>query len=101
MSSSRSASIRFQSVLDRFFVLFPFFTVCLSERDDANRLSRTLCERYKGNAAPNHPNSKPSLLTIVLIGIGPDKKSAAEHFLRIGEIEAVFPDIAPVLSRVP
>ena len=100
MSSSRSESIRFQSVLDRFFVLFPLFMICLSQRDDTDCTPRAFCERYKGNTAPNHPNSNPSLLAVVFSSVGTNKKNATEHFFRLGEVEPVFSDVGPVLALV-
>jgi hypothetical protein len=75
--------------------------ICLSQRDDADPVCWAFCERYKGNAALNHPNSNPSPLAIVLSRIGSNKKSATEHFFRLGEMESVFPDIGPVLGLVP
>jgi hypothetical protein len=56
--------------------------ICLSQRDDADRIVGAFCERYKGNAAPNHPNSNPSILAVVFSRIGANKKNAAEHFFR-------------------
>jgi hypothetical protein len=75
--------------------------ICLPQRDDADRTLRAFCERNKSNAAPGHPNSNPSLLAIVLSRIGPNEKGAAKHLLRVGEVEAVFSDVGPVLGLVP
>src|SRR5689334_19228012 len=101
MSLSRSASIRLQSVLDRFFVFFPFFMICLSQRDDANGILRELSERDKGYPPPNHANPKPSLLAIILTRVGANQKHAAEHFFRLREVEPMLPDIGAVLGFVP
>src|SRR6266567_830624 len=101
MSSSRMASIRFQSVLDRLFVFFPLFMICLSQGDDADRIVWAFHECHKGDAALNHPNSNPSLLTIVFTSVGTSQKSASEHFFRFGEMEPVFSDVGAVLAVVP
>src|SRR5580704_2231064 len=66
-----------------------------------NRVLRALCEGYKGNATANHPNSKPSLLVVILTGVGTDNQQATEHLFRIGEIEAVFANGRAVLRLVP
>jgi hypothetical protein len=58
-------------------------------------------ERYDGDAALNHTDAQPSLLTIVIIRVGPNHKNAAEHFIRLGEIEAVLADVRAVLDLVP
>src|SRR5579862_774163 len=93
MSSSRMASMRFQSVLDCLFVFFSLFMIGLSERDDADRVVRKFNECYKGNAAPNHPDSNPALLFIVLAIVGVGKESASKHFFRLGEVKPVFSNI--------
>jgi hypothetical protein len=67
--------------------------ICLSQRDDADGIVREFSERYKGDAAPNHPNPDPSLLAIVLTRVGTNKKEAAKHLFRLGEVEAVLPDV--------
>src|SRR5271165_3613653 len=98
MSSSLRESIRFQSVLERFFVFFPLGMIGLSQRDDANGVVQRLSERYKGAAAFSHSNPDPSLFAIVLPHIGTNEKKAAEHLLRVGEMEPVFADVDPVLG---
>src|ERR1017187_652194 len=50
ISESRSASTRFQLVLDRFFVLFAFTMGCLSKRDDTNGLGSTFRKDHDGFA---------------------------------------------------
>src|SRR5580692_472796 len=93
--------MRFQSVLDCLLVLFTLFMICLSQRDDADRIVRSFRERYKGNAIPHHPNCNPSLLAIFLARIGTNKKSATEHLFRLGEVESMLSDVGPILDLVP
>src|ERR1039458_3782332 len=101
MSSSRSESIRFQSVLERFFVFFPLFMICRSQRDDADGIVRRLSERHKGAPPLNHPYSDPSLLAIILTHVGTDQENAAKHLFRVGEVEAMFTDVGTVLELGP
>jgi hypothetical protein len=95
------ASIRFQSVLDRRFVFFPFFMICLPQRNDSDSILRAFRERDKCHATLNHPNAYPSLLAIVLTRVGMNEESAAEHFFRIGEMKPMFLDILPILPFIP
>jgi len=64
--------------------------VCLSQRDDADRILRAFCERYNRNVALNRPNSNPSFFPIVFTRVGTNKKSASEHLFRLGEMESVL-----------
>src|SRR5260370_26665417 len=101
MSSSRIASMRFQSVLDGIFVFFPLFMVCLSKRDDANVVWRQFSKRHHRNPAPDHPKSRPPLLAIVLTRIRADKKRTPKHLLRPAEIETMLSQIGPCFGFVP
>src|ERR1700733_5969422 len=100
MSSSRIASMRFQSVLDCVFVFFPLFMICLPQRDDADYIVRAWRECYKGDAALNRANPDPSSFAIVLTGVGTNEKKTAEHFFRLREVDAVLPDIGSILGFV-
>jgi hypothetical protein len=75
--------------------------ICLPQPDDADRVRRAFCKCNKRNAAASHPNSNPSRFAIVLRRIGVNKKHTAEHLLCVSEVEAVFPDVGPVLGLVP
>src|ERR1700733_563635 len=101
MSSSRSESIRFQSVLDRLFVFALLFTICLSKRDNADGILRGCSECYKGDAPPNHANSHPSFLTVIFALVGTNEKEASKHIFRICEVEAVLSNIGSILCIVP
>src|SRR5712671_1925811 len=64
MSSSRIASIRFQSVLDRLFVFFPLFMMCPSQPNDSNGLGCTLCKNDYGRSPANGADSPPTLFSV-------------------------------------
>jgi len=93
--------MRFQSVLDSLFVFLALFMICLSQRDDADRIIRIFPEYYEGNTILYHPNSNPSLLAVILARVGTNKKNVTEHLFRLGEVEPMLPDVGPVLGLVP
>src|SRR5208282_6210829 len=101
MSSSRIASIRFQSVRDGIFVFFPLFMICLSKRNNANVAGRQLNEGHHRDTPPDHSKSNPALFSVFFTYIWADKKRAMEHLLRPLEVETVLPDVGTVLSFVP
>jgi hypothetical protein len=75
--------------------------ICLSQRDDPDRVWWTFNERYEDDAAPNHPDAQPSFFVVISVCVGPNKKKAAKHFFRIGKIEPMLSDVRPVLALVP
>jgi hypothetical protein len=74
--------------------------ICLSQRDNADYVSRPFCENYDGNPALNHPYSNPSFFPI-FAGVGLHQKKAAKHFLSIREVKSMFTYIAAVLCFIP
>src|ERR1039458_1130377 len=101
ISESRSASTRFQLVLDRFFVLFAFTMGCLSKRDDTNGLGSTFRKDHDGSAAANRADSNPAAFSVVFSHIGREEKDAAKHLFRIRQVETMFSNVLPVLVFIP
>jgi hypothetical protein len=61
----------------------------------------TFRECDKGKPTLNHADRNPSLLTVVLTRVGANKKRAAEHFFRFGEVKPMFADVGQSLVLVP
>src|SRR5580704_3316282 len=101
MSSSRIASMRFQSVADGCFIFFALFIIRPSQRNDADGIGHWFRKHHKRDATFNRANANPSLLAIVLACIGPDKEGTAEHLLCPGKVEAMLPNIGAVLRFIP
>src|SRR5579859_2498473 len=99
--SSRIASIRFQSVLDRLFVFFAFIAGGLSQGDDANRFRIPLGEDNLHGASTDLTQSRPASFSVVLSGIGFCEKNAAEYFFRVGKVQSMFTDVRAILGLVP
>jgi hypothetical protein len=74
--------------------------ICLSQRDNADYVSRAFRENHDRNPALNHPYSEPSFFPI-FAGIGLHQKKAAKHFLRIREVKSMFTYTAAVLCFIP
>src|ERR1700747_881801 len=60
MSSSHIASIRFQSVIDRFFEVFAFTVRCLSGRNDSNNIRLFFGEHDLSQSSSDPAESEPS-----------------------------------------
>ena len=65
ISESWSASNFFQSVLDRFFVLFVFTLGSLLERDDANGVRFAFRENHVCDATVNQAQPNPTLFSVI------------------------------------
>src|SRR5579862_9625669 len=78
MSSSRIASIRFQSVLDRFFVCFAFMPRSLSQGDNANCFWIPLGKDNLHGASTDLTQSRPASFSVVLSRVGFCEKNTHE-----------------------
>jgi hypothetical protein len=101
ISSSVIASIRSQSVLEP-FVEFPSLTsLCLPQRDDADRLGIGFTENDNHHTVVEQADADPTILAVILAVIEPDQHGSAKHTRGLGKIKAVPPDVEPILRRVP
>src|SRR5579859_241634 len=101
MSLSRIASMRFQSVLDRLFVFFALFMICLSPRDDANRSGSAFRKDHNRNALANRADRSPTAFLVVLVRVGTDEEHSTKHYFSIGKVEPVLSNVCAVLGLIP
>jgi len=58
-------------------------------------------ENHMRGAPANRTESNRSLFFIVFTRIGISDERTAKHLFRVGEVEAVFVDVLPVLPLIP
>src|SRR6202521_4580741 len=101
MSSSRIASMRFQSVLEGLFVFFPFFIVCPSQRNDANRFWSGLRENDRSRALTNLADPSPTHVSVIFPRVRFYNQEAAKHLFGVCKIEAMLAHVGAVLGLIP
>lgn len=100
MSSSRSASRRCQSVIDRFEKCFLLTACRLSRGYDSNPLIG-LGMRHRDQPALHQSDSDEALFTVSGARVLDGDRIAGEHRLAIGEVEPVLADVRLALLLVP
>ncbi len=99
ISSSRRASKRFQSVIDRFEECFSFTACRFSRGNDPNRLVG-LGMHHREHPALHQSDGNEALFAVVGARVLDCDRIAAEHCLAISEVEPVLADVRLALFLV-
>src|SRR5947208_1635642 len=95
--SSVKASTRSQSVPEGLLIALAFLGCGLSHGKNANRVFTTLREGNHHGAGAKHPDADPTILAIILAVVQCGEHGRFKHFPGVGEIQAVFANVALVL----